>query len=228
ARPLLREAFRGTSCHATVSVDDMDSSVAGGPFLWAQHARAQLLMVDLARGIVVAEHDGYERLQDPVTHRRAVVALEDGSVLVVDVLLAAGRHRYSQRWPLHPSLELEACSAERVVAVAEETGVGLVLRFPPGESTLVASARGVAEPPIGWWSERLESVSPSWLVSVDAEVSGPFEIVTLVTPFEKKMPGDVQLEASATSAGTRIELGGPRRRRTIEVDLRSTPVRVES
>jgi uncharacterized heparinase superfamily protein len=221
ARPTLRDAFRGTGFHATVSVDGLDSSVSGGPFLWSRHARTRLLALD--RGFVAAEHDGYERLGDAVTHRRAVVALLNGSFLVVDHLAATGMHRYSQRWPLHPALEVETCSAEGVVARRPGSGV---LISVAGESISVSATRGQTEPSVGWWSERLESVAPSWLVSVDVETSGPLELATLVVPFETDAP-EVRLETSATRNGVLIEALGTRWQQTIEVDLSSTPVRVQ-
>jgi uncharacterized heparinase superfamily protein len=222
ARPMLRDAFRGTGFHATVSVDGLDSSVSGGPFLWSRHARTRLLAIDLDRGFVAAEHDGYERLGDAVTHRRVVVALFNGSFLVVDRLAATGMHRYSQRWPLHPALEVETCSADRVVA--RRLGSGVVLSVA-GESISVSAKRGQTDPLLGWWSERLESAAPSWLVSVDVETSGSLELATLLVPFEADAP-EVSLEMSAMSDGMRIEAFGPRCRETIEVDLCSTPIRV--
>jgi hypothetical protein len=222
ARPKVRDAFRGTGFHSTVSVDGLDSSVSGGPFLWSRHARTRLLAIDLDRGFVAAEHDGFERLRDAVTHRRAVVALPDGAVLVVDRLTATERHHYSQRWPLHPALEVEMCSTEGVVARRPGSGV---LFSVAGESFSVSATRGQTEPSLGWWSERLESAAPSWLVSVDVETRGPLDLATLLVPFETERP-EARLETSATTNGMRIEALGPGYTETIEVDLRSTSVRV--
>jgi hypothetical protein len=75
-----------------------------------------------------AEHDGFERLRDAVTHRRALIALSDEALLVVARLTAPGTHRYSQRWPLHPVLEVETRPTERVVARRPGSGVLSVLR----------------------------------------------------------------------------------------------------
>ena len=222
ALPTFRDAFRGTGFHATVSVDGLDNSVSGGPFLWSRHARTRLLAIDLDRGFIAAEHDGYERLGDAVTHRRVVVALVNGSFLVVDRLVATGIHRFSQRWPLHPALEIETCSAEGVVARRASSGIALSVA---GESISVSATRGQTDPAVGWWSERLESVVPSWLISIDADTSGSLELATLVVPFEADAP-DVRLETSATRNGMRIEALATRWQQTIEVDLSSTPVRL--
>ena len=90
----------------------------------------------------------------------------------------------------------------------------------------VSSAHGVIEPLAGWWSERLESVVPSWLVSFDAEAIGALELVTLVTPFEHEPPSGVALEATRIESGTQIRIRGMGAPGTIEVDLRTQPVRV--
>jgi len=225
AQPPLRAAFRGTSFHSTVSVDGLDSSLSGGPFLWTRHARARLLACDLETGLVAAEHDGYERLADPVSHRRAVIGLSNGSVLVVDRLVARRTHRYSQRWPLHPRLELDCCSPELTIATGSRAGVLLSIASPT--PIVVTATRGESGPLSGWWSERLESAVPSWLVAANTEAEGPVELATLLAPFDAGdgIP-DTRLSVSVEQDGLRLVVTGARHREVIAVDLRSTPVRV--
>jgi hypothetical protein len=94
AEPTWRNTFRGTVMHPTASVDDADQSVAGGPFLWVRHAVTTVRTVDLERGVVEAEHDGYTRFAEPVVHRRYLVAPPDWeTVLVVDLFTGSGTHR---------------------------------------------------------------------------------------------------------------------------------------
>lgn len=225
ARPPFRSAFRGTGFHATVSVDERDSSESGGPFLWTRHASSHVLALDLERGFVVAEHNGYERLEDPVTHRRAVLALADGSLVVIDHLIAKGVHRYSQRWPLHPSLDLASRSHERLVARGE--GAGFVMSVCSRESVSVSATRGQVAPPAGWWSERLEARVPSWLVSFDVEAQGSLELATLIVPFASEEAPDTRLQLDPTPHGSaRVTVERQRRSEVVEVDLRSKSVRV--
>lgn len=225
ARPVLRAAFRGTSFHPTVSVDGLDSSLPGGPFLWTRHARARLLACDPEAGFVVAEHDGYQRLPDPVSHRRAVVGLSNGSILVVDRLVARGPHRYSQRWPLHPDLELDCCSS--TLAAASGRRAGILLSISSSTPIEVTAIRGEDDPLSGWWSERLESAVPSWLVAANAEVEGSVELATLLVPFEAAggIP-DTKLHVSDGRDCLRMHVSGASDREVIAVDLRSSPVRV--
>ena len=67
-----RDYFRGTSAHNTVRIDGQDQSVGAGNFLWLAHAPVRVLeFISTAQfDRLVAEHDGYRRLRDPVTHRR--------------------------------------------------------------------------------------------------------------------------------------------------------------
>ena len=109
AHPDWRRVHRGTRAHATVTVDDLDQSESGGPFLWTRHAQVRVRHVDLEAGVVDAEHDGYRRLRTPVSHRRLLVApLGWPTILVLDLLEGAGEHHVRSSWPLHPSLHVRA------------------------------------------------------------------------------------------------------------------------
>jgi len=70
-----RKYFRGTAAHNTARVDGRDQSEMKGRFLWGAKSNSRLLRFEENAGLVMieAEHDGYTRLEDPVTHRRCVV-----------------------------------------------------------------------------------------------------------------------------------------------------------
>ena len=107
--PAWRAVHRGTRAHPTVCVDGVDQSVIGGPFYWSRHAATTVRSVDLDHGIVDAEHDGYRRLDDPVVHRRWLIAPpDDATVVVVDLLDGQSVHDVAVSWPLHPELDADA------------------------------------------------------------------------------------------------------------------------
>ena len=82
--------------------------MAGGPFMWSQHAQVKVLGVDLEAGVVDARHDGYQRLAGGVVHRRWLIAPpNDRTQLVVDLITGMEQHTCLQNWPLHPSLAVE-------------------------------------------------------------------------------------------------------------------------
>jgi uncharacterized heparinase superfamily protein len=221
ARPTMREAFRGTGFHATVLVDGADSSQAGGPFLWTRHAATRVVTADPERGVVTAEQDGYEDLDDPVCHRRAVIAAGDGeSIVVIDRLESRGAHHYSQRWPLHPALDIDERRTDKVVARGKKSG--LLLAVASSQPFSLNAVRGQADPPAGWWSARLESVIPSWLLTVDLWASGSVEIATLLLPFESESTTpEATIGLDVSDSGTVVNLAGFDPGGTIELDLAS-------
>ncbi|MEJ2888094.1 heparinase II/III family protein [Actinomycetospora aeridis] len=164
--PDWRDAHRSTRAHPTVAVDDLDQSVSGGPFLWNEHARTTVHEVDLPSGRVDAEHDGYGRLADPVTHRR-VVEMPPGedAVLVVDVLASDDTpHRARTTWPLFPDLTPDG-HHEGVLVRRDGRPVLRLLTVATEAATpwrLRGGDPGAGE--LGWWSERLEGRRPCWLV----------------------------------------------------------------
>lgn len=90
-----REYFRSTRAHNTVTIDGAEQSVPLGLFMWGERARPRCLSWEPTAegGRIIAEHDGYRRLNDPVTHRRSLVL--DGStrtVTVRDEILAKDAH----------------------------------------------------------------------------------------------------------------------------------------
>ncbi|MHA6616957.1 heparinase II/III domain-containing protein [Pseudonocardia sp. DLS-67] len=181
AEPLWRTAFRRTRMHATVEVDRLDQSVAGGPFLWTRHAATSVRGMDLGRGVVEAEHDGYTRLDDPVLHRRYLVAPPDRDwVLVLDLLEGTGRHRFRTSWPLGPDLDVEAHGPTQLV-----TRAGVPVLQVASTSTAALDSyqvRGDDDEGLGWWSPSFESRVPAWLVgAVVEDAECPVVVATVLT-----------------------------------------------
>lgn len=98
--PSLRDRFRSTAMHNTVVLDGRSQSIPDGPFHWRTHARGRVEFrrAGTAFDYVEASHDGYM----PLIHRRAVLALDDGLILVIDHVLGDGRHDVDSFWHLSP------------------------------------------------------------------------------------------------------------------------------
>jgi hypothetical protein len=199
-----RRAFRSTRFHATVAVDGLDQSEAGGSFLWRRHARATVLLADLDAGLVVAEHEGYQRLPDPVRHRRAVALMPDGAVLVCDRLEAREAHRCEQVWPFHPALEARE-AAPRVLHVSKDGLPRLLVVLAASAVAALELERGREQPLAGWWSSRLESAVPSWVALFTTEVVGGVALAALLRPAAGSWP----------TAALAVELVGERTRATV-------------
>lgn len=185
--PAWRQVHRGTRAHPTVTVDDENQSVPGGPFLWTDHARVQVHAVDTERGIVDAEHDGYRRLSDPVTHRRWLFAPPDewATILVVDEVVGSGDHEMRVSWPLHPELELETADCGTLLT-RERQATAQVSMATASHHLTYDQVRGDGDTQLGWWSGRLESRVPSWLLGGIVRGAAPLLTATIIRPLPSR------------------------------------------
>ena len=169
-----RDYFRGTSAHNTVRVDKLDQSVTGGNFLWVAHAKAccELFKSGTKRDMLTASHNGYQRLKDPVTHRRELSYDKSTQILtVIDTLDCHQSHEVEIFW--HFS---EGCtvSIEEGEILAQQGDV--LLRMSMSDTAcrpeLVA---GQEEPPLGWISRKFDikvpSVSAVWCLFIHGTTS---------------------------------------------------------
>ncbi len=223
-----RAAFRGTAFHATVAVDGLDQAEQAGPFLWRRHYRAALRVCDLGAGVAVGEHDGYTRLPDPVAHTRALLALEDGSLLVFDRLDALGSHRFVQAWPLHPALEVYERGAVVEARLEEKPRLLVCLAgSAPGRLRL---RRGEREPLAGWWSRRLEETEPAWTVQHEVECAGGVRFAALLLVARGRALPDPELTLREDGRTVRIDFVYDGTSRRVEIDLEDEerPVRAKT
>lgn len=102
-----RDVFRGTAMHNTLRVDDADQSEPAGPFSWKRRTESKVeeWIQGPAFDLLIASHDGYQQLPQPVTHRRWVLSLKNGLYVVRDVAEGRGRHRLDISWLVGPELE---------------------------------------------------------------------------------------------------------------------------
>ncbi|GAB3299788.1 alginate lyase family protein [Geodermatophilus aquaeductus] len=203
-----REAHRATRAHATVEVDDLSQSVPGGLFLWTRGADVRRRHVDVARGLVDAEHDGYTRLPDPVLHRRWVVAPPDEEgCLVVDLCAARGEHRYRVGWPLSSDAGVERLPDGHLVTVG-----GHPVRFTYGASVPVEvfASRGDDEAQLGWTSPHLEERVPAWHIGTVQRARGPWAHVTSIRSVTgpETPPAPVEVTVSEDRLVVREGAGG--------------------
>lgn len=103
-----RNFYRGTSMHNTLIVDGQDQAEPDGPFSWKQQIPSQTdqWICGETFDLLVGSHDGYARLDQPVRHRRWILALKSGVFLVRDLAEGEGKHRLELSWRLAPELQL--------------------------------------------------------------------------------------------------------------------------
>jgi hypothetical protein len=161
-----RDYFRGTSAHNTLRVDGEDQSIAAGNFLWLQHAQARVESFESTEDSVrmVASHNGYERLEDPVRHRRTwVYERRLRKLRITDDVRCRLAHRLEWFWHFAPGCGV---SVDANTLVARREGVTLKLTW---SSALAARLVTASEhPPLGWYSSTLDRKQPAITAVIEA------------------------------------------------------------
>jgi hypothetical protein len=178
--PAWRRHFRGTLAHNTVTVDEQDQSRQTGNFMWSDHAVARCLEFQAGTGRqrFVGEHYGYQRLADPVVHRREIeFDAQAQSIEVTDLLRCEGAHGACRAW--HFS---EHCQVERSGSGLKVVhGTTQVYFEPLEEPARVEIHRGGVVGKGGWISRSFGRKVPSTTVLWYADVRGDTVLRTRIT-----------------------------------------------
>jgi hypothetical protein len=144
-------------------------------------------------------------LADPVGHRRAVIVLPDGLIVVHDRLAAKGSHRYAQRWPFHPALEADQPNPN-LLHLTRGGEPRLSIRFAASHPGRLRLERGRRNPPAGWFSRRLESWLPAWHASWESSGVGTLEIAALLWSVRGRDSPEPDLSLEQRDDGSEIAI----------------------
>lgn len=155
----IRNSFRSTEAHNTLTVDGKSQSEPGGKFDWRTKARATARRwisqdrFDFFEGA----HDGYERFADaPATHTRGILFLKNDYWIMRDFVKTRGAHDYALNFHFNqatnPTIENTKSGN---LCVVEKSGAGVGSRlFTFGDN--------------GNWQQETSRISPLFGKSVDA------------------------------------------------------------
>jgi Heparinase II/III-like protein/Heparinase II/III N-terminus len=175
SHPEWREYFRSTAAHNTARIDGENQSKMAGRFLWSAKANARLLTFDNNGDQVTidAEHDGYLRLPEPVTHRRTVnFDRATGNILLEDNFRGTGSHEVELFFHMHEDAEplsLRDGEAQirwhnRLITFSSQDGSHDEARWE--------ILRGSENPKLGWRSHRFNQKQPIATLRLRAEIDG--------------------------------------------------------
>jgi hypothetical protein len=185
--PAWRRYFRSTLAHNTVGIDDQDQSVQAGNFMWTDHARARCIEFEVDNGHqrFVGEHYGYERLEDPVVHRREIVFDAHAQTIeVTDLLRCAGSHQARRAWHFAENCQVEReGNALRVV-----NGTSVVYMEPQEPLERVEVHRGGTPTQGGWVSRSFGSKQPATTVLWHSRITGDTVLRTRIS-YMRSRPG---------------------------------------
>jgi Heparinase II/III-like protein/Heparinase II/III N-terminus len=195
-----RKYFRSTSAHNTALVDGQDQSEMQGLFLWGSKANTKLLdwQPTPTGGTVCGEHDGYQRLSDPVTHRRKVALTgESATVEIVDDFIADGPHEIVLHFHFG-----ENCSLKK------ECDEHWTLDYGAGKATLQLDARfefrvaeGSEAPIAGWISRGYHRKTSTTTLIARCTCVGRVTFVTRLVAGSRKSVSRERNASKASCAG---------------------------
>jgi Heparinase II/III-like protein/Heparinase II/III N-terminus len=126
--PEWRSYFRSTRAHNTVAIDDCDQAEAGGTFRWKTRMSTRMNCdASFPPEYLEAEHDGYQRLTHPVSHRRRLLHIPGEYWVVVDDFDGAGQHTFDFHYHFGAGVDatLDRPRETDLVTWAEKAGLFL-------------------------------------------------------------------------------------------------------
>jgi uncharacterized heparinase superfamily protein len=194
-----RNWFRDSAAHNTATVDGLSQSEPAGTFSWNRIASAKSheSIGEKSFAYVEGSHDGYRRLPDPVTHRRALLFLkpERGSslpayLLVRDDFAAQGIHDYAVYY--HFPSTCTAIASDNQIRVTNGNGQKLTINAFHKQAVRARIQQG--------WVSRVygnREAAPVGVLEVQGEREQ--EVMSFILPFSAKNQG-ARVERQPTDA----------------------------
>ncbi|MEP7198303.1 MAG: alginate lyase family protein [Chloroflexota bacterium] len=193
----LRDHFRNSQTHNTLTVDGASSSVPAGPFRWQQvaHARIRAWHSQPRFDYCAAAHDGYTRLAGHEGYERAVLFLKHDYWIMRDRVQATGTHHYDLNFHFAPDV---------APLIETNDGTPAVRVTADGESALTLFTfchNGAWHKEQGWVSNCYGARASAPVCRYTAEGAGPQEFVTFVLPAHVAAGAQMRRPSAASANG---------------------------
>jgi len=216
-----RHFFRGTRAHNTVVVDGQDQSILLDSRRVYRPAQATLHQwissehFDFADG----SHNGYERLADPIAHRRQIFFARPEYWVVVDLL--SGRHRHCFDLYFHLMPGTEPCLHPRSGSLHTTNGSGPGLFITPLAATNLQAdlITGANNPIQGWVSFLSGEKWPAPTLRYRQEAMAPVQFCTVLYPYPAG--GNVPLTVSPLQVGVQDQLPADENITSLQIETAS-------
>jgi hypothetical protein len=198
-----RNTFRGTGAHNTMRIDGLDQAIADEPFSWTNipTTRVERWNVGETFAYFAGSHNGYERLNDPVTHRRHVLRIAGHLWLIRDEALGEAKHHVEVRWHFAPDLKVCSLGGGQIEispngdsSPDSSNGSALSLLVPENTAWPAATtiSRTVLSPAYG-------AFQPASLVRSSVRVGLPAELATVLLPRHQPSSSGTSREIQSTA-----------------------------
>lgn len=173
-----RARFRSTRYHSTVEVDGAEQNQTDEqmPFVMGDEAHPRVLVWEATgeSDRVVAEHDGYARLLEPITHRRSVsFDKRERYWMICDELTGEGEHVFRVRCHFEENLEV-SIGADGIVRACDKITNASLLLAPVEAFDSVELEECFASRDYG---EKHETVAVCWTLRARAPLTFRWLIV---------------------------------------------------
>jgi hypothetical protein len=193
----MRDLFRSTAAHNTLTVDDESQSAPGGAFQWESIARSFALRWMSRRRFDFFEgaHDGYTRLKDAATHTRSILFMKGDYWIVRDRVETQGEHALGLHFHFAAGIEAEAETIK---------GVDVVRAFGDGSAALdlfVFGHEGRWQKSEGWISDCYGQRVEAPVYKFSARLAGAQDFISFLLPASLASESSVrEIEAAETRA----------------------------
>jgi hypothetical protein len=206
----LRDRFRSTALHNTLTIDNRPQSVSNGPFHWSHTAnsRVRRWRTNQAFDYFDGAHDGYQ----PTTHRRCVLALHGDLLIVADLVDGSGVHTAALHWHVDPRWTV-AVRGTRATFTGERTCVHLIVPQGAIESFTADAVSG-----LGWHSPMYGRVEPATTLRVTRAGTAPLWMVSVFDLNSENPVGYVEWVPVWSEAGAIARAVGIRITRAVSRD----------
>ncbi len=127
----VRNSFRSTAFHNTVTVDDEEQNPFPRDNVFAlpdvTQAKALIFEGDDENHTFSGEHYGYQRLSDPVIHQRKfLLDKAKKNIAIEDHLLGKEEHKISYYFHVHPEVDISFLNNEKIILKNREVSLEMV------------------------------------------------------------------------------------------------------
>ncbi len=178
----LRDYFRTTAAHNTLVIDEKSQSEPGGKFSWKTRADSKVhsWIGEERFNFFEGSHDGYERLDEPATHKRSILYLKNDYWIMRDHVETFGTHEYALNFHFNKEMNPAIEDTESGVLCVGETpsnGDGWRL-FTFGDN-------GGWQRKESWISDNYGKRTNAPFLRYLSKGSGPQEFFTFCLPAER-------------------------------------------
>jgi hypothetical protein len=180
-----RNFFRGSPAHNLVVVDNQDQSALGD--IWQVNHPAEATLHQWLSSdefdFIDGSHNGYERLSEPITHRRQIFFAKPEYWVIIDTLTGQGEHCFDLYFHLMPEVDTQFEPKSGSIH-AGNCGEGGLIIVPIVTNRLQTEViTGATDPIQGWVSCLSGEKQPAPVLRYRQTTAAPIQFCTVLYPY---------------------------------------------